>query len=139
MIVALGLICAMGIAIRLWLIRAACETEEKLKIEVSGYQFEVDDVSCDTIAKDEHIKVYGRKMPSPGARFFPEWRNPRMLLFEYDPGRSDNPPPLITHPSQSTILISIGELSEIIYQSHRWNDMYITYDIRKIDYPAPVK
>ena len=139
-VLALGLICGTCLAIRFWLTRMACGTEERLKVEeLSGLRFEVTYLSCDTLAKDEAIRVYAESTASDRAWFFRDWRNQRTLLFRYDPERDDSPLPTITRPSQSTILISIPEVSSISYQNRKWVNMSVSYAIGRVDYPAASK
>jgi len=139
-VVALGGICALCIAIRFAYTRNACQAEDRLKIEDSGgFIFEVVDESCDTLAKDEAISVYARKPVSKGAWGLFSWRNQRTLLFRYDPGRPDNPLPSIKHLSETTILISIPEVSSIVYQNRRWENMSVNYEIGRVDYPSATK
>jgi hypothetical protein len=139
-VVAFGGICAMCFGIQFIGTRIACQAEQRLKIEdPSGFIFEVVDESCDTLGKDEAISVYARKAVPKGAWAFWGWRDQRMLLFRYDPGRFDNPLPSITHPSQTKILISIPEVSSIVYQSHKWENLSVNYDIGRVDYPVASK
>ena len=138
-IVALGLIFATGFVIRSAVSRAVCDTDKKLNVEISGIRFEVEDVSCDVIAKDEEVNVYATKTTSEGHRFFPAWGNRRTLLFKYDPGRWDNPLPFITRPSKSSIHITVPEVSSIEYQIHKWDDISVDYDIGRVDYPSTSK
>jgi hypothetical protein len=139
-VLALGLICATCAAIRFGLTRMAWGREEKLKIEeLSGLRFEVTYLSCDTLGKDEAIRVYAETTASDRAWFFRNWRNQRTLLFRYDPEKSDSPQPTITRPSQSTLLISIPEVSSISYQNRKWANLAINYDIGRVEYPAPSK
>ena len=117
--------------------RNACLTETKLKTEdPAGFIFEVEYSNCDTLAKDEAIRVYARKVTPKRVWTFPGWQNKRTLLFRYDPGRWDNPLPSITRPSGSTILISIPEVSSIEYRNRKWEIMNINYAIGRVDYPA---
>jgi len=137
--VAIGIICAI-IAIRSLIIRASCTTEEKIKIEnLSGVSIEVTDTFCDTIAKDENIRVYVRKVDSKGAGLLSRWRNRRALLFRYDPGSYDNPLPSVTRPSQSMISISIPIVGEIIEQRYQWENIAINYHIGRVINPGPTK
>lgn len=116
--------------------RMTCGSEERLKVEeLSGVRIEVTYLSCDTLAKDEAIRVYAERMAFDGA-WFPKWRNKRTLLFRYDPAREDSPLPTIVRTSQSTILISIPEVSSISQESREWAGMSVKYDIGKIDYPS---
>jgi len=144
--VILGVVFALGgiytvlTAIRFVGNRIACHTEEKLKIEdASGFIFEVEDTTCHTLAADENVSVYARRVTPKGAWALPDWRNRRTLLFRYDPGRWDNPLPSITRPSQSTIRISIPEVSSIVRQNRKWQNMSVDYDIGRVDYPATSK
>lgn len=139
-VVVLGGICALGMTIRFAYTRNACQAEERLRIEdPSGSIFEVVDESCDTLAKDEAISVYARKAVSKGIWGFSGWRNQRTLLFRYDPGRPDNALPSITHPSQTTVLISIPEVSSISYENRKWENMSVNYEIGRVDYPSATK
>jgi hypothetical protein len=99
-------------------------------------KFEVTYLSCDTLAKDEAIRVYAETTTSDRAWFFEKWRHQRTLLFRYDPGRPDSPLPSITRPNPSTILISIPEVSSIDEQNHKWSNMTINYQIGRVDYPS---
>jgi hypothetical protein len=90
----------------------ACGKEENLKVEeLAGVRYEVTYLSCDTIAKDEAIRVYAETIMPDQPLFFAKWRNRRTLLFRYDPESDSSPLPTITHPSPSTILISMPEVS----------------------------
>jgi hypothetical protein len=133
-------VCALSMAVWFAYARNACQTEERLEVEgPSGLIFEVVDESCDTLAKDESISVYAKEAVPKGTWGFFGWRNQRTLLFRYDPGRPDNPLPSITHPSQTTILISITEVSSIVYQKRKWEDMLVNYEIGRVDYPTTLK
>ncbi|MDR3741537.1 MAG: hypothetical protein P4L40_21170 [Terracidiphilus sp.] len=140
-VVAVSGACALGLA-AIWFAytRNACQTEARLTIDdPAGLVFEVVDESCDTLAKDEAISVYAKKAVSKGTwRFFGR-RSQRTLLFRYDPGRPDNPLPSIKLLSQTTILISIPEVSSIVYQNRKWENMSVNYEIGKVDYPPKSK
>lgn len=140
LILAVAVVYAACIGIGRGLKKMACGSEEKLKVEeLSGVRFEVTYLSCDMLAKDEAIRVYAETTASDGAWFFPKWRNKRTLLFRYDPSREDSPLPRIVRTSQSTVLISIPEVSSISQQEHSWAGMSINYSIGKIDYPPTPK
>lgn len=115
---------------------STCSTEKVEEVNLSNLRFQIEDTSCDGLAKDEAIRVYIKDMASDEGSIFSRWTNQRTLLFRYDPGRWDNPLPFITRPSQSTILISIPEVSSIDYQNRKWENMCVNYDIRRVDYPA---
>jgi hypothetical protein len=135
---ALGLVYAGWLAIRYAITRMSCGSEETVKVEeLAGLRFEVTYLSCDTIAKDEAIRVYAEATASDGSWFFSKWRNRRTLLFRYDPGRADAPLPSISCPSQNTILISVPAVSSIDYQNRKWVNMTVNYQIGQVDYPEP--
>jgi hypothetical protein len=137
-VLALGLIYGSWLAVRSALRRMSCGSEETLKVEeLTGLRFEVTYLSCDTIAKDEAIRVYAEAVAPDGSWFFSKWRNHRTLLFRYDPTRYDAPLPSITRPSQNAILISVSEVSSIDYQNRKWANMTVNYQIGQVDFPAP--
>ena len=118
----------------------ACISETKgIITDLSGATFEIIYTNCDTLAKDEAISVFISQSAVSRDSWFAKWRSRRSLVFRYDPGRPDNPLPRITNPSRSTILISVPEVSSIIYQNQRWQDMSIEYAIGKVDYPKKPK
>jgi hypothetical protein len=129
-------VCAI-FAVAAHLIRRNACTSEVLKVaELSGVKFEVESSSCDVIAKDEAVSVYAMKATKRGIWPFSSWGNRKTLVFRYDPGRDDNPLPSITRPSQSIIRISIPEISSIAVQNREWDNISISYEIGKVDYPT---
>ena len=138
-ILVLGLGCAVLTTVVFLIRRNSCATEVVRVQDISGVRFEVEDSTCDVIAHNEAVSVYAKKTAQSQSWFSPNWRARRTLLFRYDPGRWDNPLPSITIPSQSVILISIPEISSILYQNRRWDNMSITYEIGKVYYPTKSK
>lgn len=119
--------------------RNACISEEKASIpDLAGVKVDIVYTNCDILAKDEALSIYFSR---PGKRdlLFGRWRNRRALVFRYDPGKPDSTLPSITHPSRSTIQISLPEVSSVIYQSRSWEDISIAYEIGKVDYPIVSK
>jgi hypothetical protein len=118
----------------------ACISEQLKTIpDLAGARVEIVYTNCDTLAKQENVSVYFSPAAVKGKSWFTKWTNRRALVFRYDPGRPDNPLPSITRPSQSTILISIPEVSSISYQNRKWANMSVNYDIGRVDYPAAAK
>jgi len=114
----------------------ACISEQLKTIpDMSGAKVEIVYTNCDTLAKQEDVSVYFSPAVHGEKPWFAKWTNERTLVFRYDPGRPDNPLPSITRPSQSTILISIPEVSSISYQNRKWKSISINYEIGKVDYP----
>jgi hypothetical protein len=113
-----------------------CISEEMMTIpDLAGVKAEVVYTNCDTLVKDEAVKVYFSRAAVKGESWLAKWRNRRTLVFWYDPGGRafpDMPLPLITHPSPSTILISVPEVSSVAYKSRKWENMSIDYAIGKV-------
>ena len=103
--------------------------------DLSGAKIEIVYVSCDTLAKEEETDVYLSPVTAQGT---PGLKNGRTLVFSYDPVGSDNSVPSITNPSDSTILITVPEVSSVIHQDRSWRGMSIEYAIGK-DYSANPK
>jgi hypothetical protein len=116
-----------------------CSRSNVKDIELSSLRFEIEDMNCDGLAKDDAIRVYAKDTALNGRWFFSKWRNQRTLLFRYDPGRPDNPLPSITRPNSSTILISVPEVSSIEYQNRNWANMSVHYEIGRVDFPSTSK
>lgn len=89
------------------------------------------DVSCDTLAKDETVRVYALTPHS----WFDGVGDRGNLLFEYDPGGPQKDLPQITAVSGGTLTISIPWVSSIYYKADQWNGRMIRYQIRRVDYP----
>jgi hypothetical protein len=132
--IAFGLVCAIMAGAYFWLARNACSSETLWTEEVSGLKFEITYTNCDTLAKDEAMRVYVENATAGGFWRFPGWRRRRTLLFRYDPESYDAPPPSITV-SSKTISISIPEVSSISYKARTWGSMSIRFDVGKVDYP----
>jgi hypothetical protein len=113
-----------------------CISEGLMTIpDLAGVRVEVIYTNCDTLAKDEAVKVYFSRADVKGESWFARWRSHRTLVFWYDPGGRafpDMPLPSITHPAPSTILISIPEVSSDAYKSRKWQNMSINYAIGKV-------
>jgi hypothetical protein len=118
----------------------ACTSEQLKTIpDLSGTRVDIIYTNCDTLAKQEDVSVYFSPATMEGKSWFAKWTNRRTLIFRYDPGRPDNPLPSIKHLSQSTMLISIPEVSSIFHQNRKWANMSVNYDIGRVDYPAASK
>jgi hypothetical protein len=118
----------------------ACISEQvKTILDLAGTKVDVVDTNCDLITKQEDVSVYFSSAAVKGESWFAKWTNRRTLVFSYDPRRPDHSLPSFTHPSQSTILISIPEVSSILYQNRKWAKVVIEYDIEHVVYPAAAK
>ena len=106
----------------------ACLTETHKKIiDLSGLDFEISETNCDVIAKEDWVDVSVARTGWGG----------KTLLFRYDPGHPDNPLPTISRPDPRTIHIAIPWVSEILLRQYTWQGMAVTYDIGRVEYPAP--
>lgn len=114
---------------------SSCITESEAKFSnVAGWDFEVEDTNCDTLAKDEAVRVFAIRSEanrSPWGRIFAR----RRLVFQYDPGNQDALVPAISATGQNSILISIPRVSSIYQERRRVGGTNVAYDIKRIDYP----
>lgn len=112
-----------------------CITESEAKISnVAGWDFEVEDTNCDTLAKDEAVRVFAIRSgadQSSWGRIFAR----RRLVFQYDPGNQDALVPAINAIGKNGILISIPRVSYIYEKNARVGDTAVAYDIKRVDYP----
>jgi hypothetical protein len=112
----------------------SCISEVQSRVKnVSGWDFEVEYSNCDTIAKDEAIWVFAIRAEDDNSR----WRRPlarRRLVFHYDPGRWDNPPPTIKATGNNRVLITVPEVSSIDEKNTMVGDTDVDYEIGRIDY-----
>ena len=107
-------------------------SETKLVVNnLNGAGFEVIYTNSDSLAKEEWVNVYvyeaGRRSDWLGRLI-----HPRTLLFSYDPWNSDDVP-RIEGTGPGSIRISIPRVSSVIYQSHRWKDLSVDYQIGFIE------
>jgi hypothetical protein len=115
-----------------FVVPGACISEDLQTVpNLSGTRVEVVYTNCDALAKEEAISVYFSRASVERESWFAKWQNHRKLVFSYDPLRSDRQPPTIANPSRSTILISVPEVSSIIYKNKTWRDKSIEYAIGK--------
>jgi len=109
-----------------------CNVEVLAKPTVRDTRFEIVDVSCDTLAKDESVRVY---VLIPRRSWFGGSRDEGKLLFSYDPGGPQNSLPQIRAASDEALTTSIPWISSISYKTDQWNGKPILYEIGRIDYP----
>lgn len=110
----------------------ACYSETKMTLpDISGGDFEIIYTSCDVLAKDESISGYVSKR-SWVAKLLAR----KTLLFRYDPALWNSPLPSIRTSGQNRILVSVPRVSEIIFQSRKWENLSVDYDVGHIDNPA---
>jgi len=102
-----------------------CITEVHGRISgVSGFDFEISETNCDTLAKTATISVFASK---PG-------RPKKVLLFKFFPAYDDLLP-VITPVDQHTVQISIPEISSLFLRRDKLKDLTVIYKIDVIDYP----
>ena len=125
------------VAVLRFIFPGVCVTEDKGTMpNVAGMEFKIVYENCDTLAKEEEVRVYVSRAAENGDWFFTRWLNRRTLLFSYDPGGvNDVPLPSIHTSGAKRILISIPRVSEVLFQSRKWRDVSVDYDIGHIEYP----
>ena len=97
----------------------ACITEERnIVYDLAGYDFEISETNCDTIAKDDAVSVF---VSHSG-------RDEKVLILKYDPGRNLSPTFAAVGPHR--IRIALGVIKpEIFLRVRQWEDLLIDYDI----------
>lgn len=114
----------------------ACVQEELASIpNLSGMSFQITYTNCDTLAKQEAISVYASTTASRGESWFEKWLHRKTLLFRYDPSGRDKTLPSISATRRDRVLISVPEVSSILFQRPKWQNVSIDYRIERIDYP----
>jgi hypothetical protein len=102
-----------------------CNTEIYRELyDMSGFDFEISETDCDTLAKDASVSVLVSR----------HGETTKTLLFKYDPIYY-LPLPSITLPDQRTIKISVPKVSSLFFERSSWNGLAITYDIDVNYYP----
>src|SRR6185437_15715280 len=92
--------------------------------DLSGFDFEISETDCDTLAKDASVSVLASK----------HGETKQTLLFKYDPLWFE-PVPSITFLDQRTVKISIPRVSSLFFQRNQWNGLSIVYEIGANDFP----
>ena len=112
----------------------ACISEEMKTIpNLNGTKVEIVYTSCDTLAKDEAVKVYFSKTESGDESWYSKWRNQRTLVFWYDPEGEEVPK--VESPGKGKIVISISKVSSIARQERAWEGISIDYQVGHVAYP----
>jgi hypothetical protein len=103
----------------------ACITEIRKTIpDLSGFNFEITQTNCDTLAKEGWISIFASKAGE----------NKKVLLFEYD--GDDYPLPDIKVSNDHNITISIPVIASVHVQRHKWQYGAIDYKIGRIAFPS---
>lgn len=146
-VIVVALFIAFAIPIGLWvgytqlkgyssnpLTYSSCITTSEAKFsDVAGWDFEVEDTNCDTLAKDEAVRVFAVRSDanrSSWIRFLAR----RRLVFQYDPWNQDELVPSITATGKDDIMISIPRVSYIYEQNRLIGHTAVAYDVRKVEY-----
>jgi hypothetical protein len=114
---------------------SACITETQAKFEnVAGWDFEAEDTNCDTLAKDEEVRVFAISDQSKNSRLERLFAR-RRLIFAYDPGVPGVQGLIVQAKDAKHILISLPEASSVFEKNRKLGEMTIDYNIPKVDYP----
>ena len=112
----------------------ACLTEDEATFKnVGSAEFRAVDIDCDTLAKEEFVRVYAYR--NDASSLLPKWLRRRTEVFNYDPGTPNNLP-RIESMGNRTIRISVPDVSEILYKQASWDGNVLEYDVGKADYPS---
>jgi hypothetical protein len=114
---------------------AFCTTETQSKFEnVAGWDFEAEDSSCDTLAKDEEVRVFAVPAQAKNSRLGKLLAR-RRLIFAYDPWTSGSDGLMVQTRDANRILISLPQASSIFEKDRTLGEIAIDYDIGRVDYP----
>lgn len=147
-VIAVALFVAIATPIGLWvgytrlkgyssnpLTYSSCITESEAQISnVAGWDFEVEDTNCDTLVKDEAIRVFAVRSGADRSKWT-RFLARRRLVFQYDPGNQEALVPAISTTGKNRILISIPRVSSIYEKNELVGATEVAYDIKRIDYP----
>jgi hypothetical protein len=113
--------------ITIYLLRGpACFTElRKEIIDLAGFDFEIKDTYCSTIAHTATMSVYGAK----------KGERRQTLLFKYDPIYSVDLP-TINISERDRLVISVPQVSSLFERRYRWQGMQIEYRIGQVTHPG---
>ncbi|HWE85275.1 MAG TPA: hypothetical protein VG267_10050 [Terracidiphilus sp.] len=114
---------------------SSCITETEASLSnVAGWDFEVEDTNCDTLAKDEAVRVFAIRSDA-NLSSLTRLLARRRLVFQYDPWNQDELVPSITATGKNNILISIPRVSYIYKKNSLIGRTAVAYDIKKVEYP----
>jgi hypothetical protein len=114
---------------------AFCITEKQAKFEnVAGWDFEAEYTNCDTLAKDEEVRVFAVPAQAKNSRLGRLLAR-RRLIFAYDPASSIADGLTVQAKDAERILISLPRASSVFERNRTLGQIGIDYDIRRIDYP----
>jgi hypothetical protein len=114
----------------------ACIEEELGKIpDVSSISFRIVYSNCDTLAKQEAVTIYASPATTISGTQLERWFESDTLLFSYVPAYGEITAPVVTSPRSGYILISIPEVSSVLYKREKWRDISVGYKIDRSLYP----
>jgi hypothetical protein len=114
---------------------SSCITESQAKFEnVAGWDFEAEETNCDTLAKDDEVRVFAVPALAKNSRLGRLLARQR-LIFAYDPGAPGADGLTVQARDAKRILISLPKASSVFEKIRTLDQVGIDYDIRRIDYP----
>lgn len=121
------------VAVSIWFLLAmvglawtpfSCTTEVRGRAaSISGFDFEISETDCDTLAKDASISVFASRMG----------HSKKTLLLEYSPAGVDELP-VITSVGLHEVQIFIPKISNLIFRRDRMRDLSVAYKIDVTEY-----
>jgi hypothetical protein len=114
----------------------ACSSVTRGKLgNVSGWDLEIEQTSCDLVTREEAISVYASTHVPPGSRT--KWFARRTLLFRYDPESADDLLPSFEATGPDKILISVPAVSSISVENRILGKTTVNYQIGRVFEPDP--
>jgi hypothetical protein len=114
---------------------AFCVTDIQAKFEnVEGWDFEAEDCSCDTLAKDEEVRVFAVPAQARNSRLASLLAR-RRLIFAYGPWTTGVDGLKVQTRDGGGILISLPQASQVFEKDRTLDELTIDYDIHRVEYP----
>ncbi len=102
---------------------------------VGGLSFRITYTNSDTFAKQEAVSVYASPTESKEGSWLRRRLGRNTLLFRYDPSGKDKTLPSITSASGNRIMISVPEVSSVLFERAEWRGISFDYKIGRAAYP----
>jgi hypothetical protein len=113
---------------------SSCVTETQAEFhDLAGWDFEAEDTSSDTLAKDEEVRVFAVAAHAKNSRLG-RFLARRRLIFAYDPGTMGVEGLTVEAKDARRIQISLQRASEVFEKKRTLGKLAIEYDIGVVDY-----
>ncbi|HEY3741730.1 MAG TPA: hypothetical protein VGL53_17885 [Bryobacteraceae bacterium] len=132
---AITMVLGTGLMFLLWPelhVSDGCLSDTIATASLVGAQLEAVYTNCDSIPKDESVRVYISAVAERGKN---GKRGNGEIISDYDPG-GNHKAPIIKDHGDHKIYISIGDVGSVFLQRRKWHDISIDYRIGQILYPT---